>query len=211
MANRTNDLLTEVAGYYSNRLVQHGETAAGVDWKDQEGQVRRFEQLLKVVDRSASYSLCDVGCGYGALVDHMTKLGYPVKYLGLDVSATMVDAAKRRFSHVPHVQFEVGNRPQINSDYTVASGIFNVKLGSSTEEWSAYLFDTLDMMNDVSDRGFAFNCLTSYSDDDKMRSDLFYADPLVLFDRCKRRYSRHVSLLHDYGLYEFTIVVRRHA
>lgn len=211
MAERTNDLLNEVAGYYSDRLAQHGETAAGVDWKDQEGQVRRFDQLLKLVDRNSSYSLCDIGCGYGALVDHMVELGYSAQYLGLDVSPIMVDAARRRFSHFQGVQFEVGNRPSANSDYAVASGIFNVKLSSSSDEWSSYLFETLDMMNDVTERGFAFNCLTSYSDSHKMRADLFYADPLALFDRCKRRYSPHVSLLHDYGLYEFTIIVRRHA
>ena len=41
-----------------------------------------------------------------------------------------------------------------------------------------------------------------------MRPDLFYADPCWLFDQCKRRHSRDVALLHDYGLYEFTILVR---
>jgi len=30
-----------------------------------------------------------------------------------------------------------------------------------------------------------------------------------LFDYCKRTYSRDVALLHDYGLYEFTILVRK--
>jgi hypothetical protein len=42
-----------------------------------------------------------------------------------------------------------------------------------------------------------------------MRADLFYADPCVYFDLCKRRYSRQVALLHDYGLYEFTLIVRK--
>ena len=42
-----------------------------------------------------------------------------------------------------------------------------------------------------------------------MRPDLYYADPCELFDRCKRRYSRNVALLHDYDLYEFTILVRK--
>ena len=57
--------------------------------------------------------------------------------------------------------------------------------------------------------GFAFNCLTSYSDAHKMRDYLYYADPCALFDLCKRRYSRYVALLHDYKLYEFTILVRK--
>jgi hypothetical protein len=30
-----------------------------------------------------------------------------------------------------------------------------------------------------------------------------------LFDLCKRRYSRNVALLHDYEIYEFTILVRK--
>ena len=42
-----------------------------------------------------------------------------------------------------------------------------------------------------------------------MRPDLYYPDPGAVFDRCMRRYSRHVALLHDYGLYEFTILVRK--
>jgi hypothetical protein len=58
-------------------------------------------------------------------------------------------------------------------------------------------------------RGFAFNALTLYSDVEKRRPDLHYADPLELFDHCKRTYSRFVTLLHDYPLYEFTILVRR--
>lgn len=31
----------------------------------------------------------------------------------------------------------------------------------------------------------------------------------ALFDLCKRRYSKNVALLHDYGLYEFTILIRK--
>jgi hypothetical protein len=44
-----------------------------------------------------------------------------------------------------------------------------------------------------------------------MRADLYYADPLWLFDYCKRNLSKQVALLHDYGMYDFTILVRREA
>jgi hypothetical protein len=59
----------------------------------------------------------------------------------------------------------------------------------------------------LSRRGFAFNMLTGYADADRMRPDLYYADPHAVFDRC-RRFSRRVALLHDYPLYEFTMLVR---
>ena len=44
---------------------------------------------------------------------------------------------------------------------------------------------TLDEMDAGSRRGFAFNCLTSYSDAERMQDYLYYADPRVLFDHCK--------------------------
>ncbi len=64
-------------------------------------------------------------------------------------------------------------------------------------------------MNRFSRKGFAFNCLTSYSDKERMREDLYYSDPCFLFDYCKRHFSKNVALLHDYGLYEFTVLVRK--
>ena len=64
-------------------------------------------------------------------------------------------------------------------------------------------------MDETSSRGFSFNCLTKYSDAEKMMDNLFYADPCDLFDYCKWNFSKQVALLHDYGLYEFTIIVRK--
>jgi hypothetical protein len=92
--------------------------------------------------------------------------------------------------------------------YTLASGIFNVRLDTPADEWQTYLLQTLDHMAARSQRGFAFNVLTGYADPEYMRPDLYYADPLHLFDYCKRHFSRQVALLHDYPLYEFTILVR---
>jgi hypothetical protein len=65
------------------------------------------------------------------------------------------------------------------------------------------------MMNDHSSRGFAFNMLTSYSDPERCRNDLYYGDPAYFFDLCKRNFARNVAVLHDYGLWEWTILVRK--
>jgi hypothetical protein len=102
-----------------------------------------------------------------------------------------------------------GTQAPQQTDFAVASGIFNVKLDQAEDAWRAYIGATLDAMHRATTSGFAFNCLTSYSDADKMRPNLHYADPCELFDFCKRRFSRNVALLHDYGLYEFTILVRK--
>ena len=93
------------------------------------------------------------------------------------------------------------------ADYTIASGIFNVKLDVGEERWVAYVLDTLDRMRELSTRGFGFNMLTRHCDRPLMRPDLYYADPGFYLSHCLNRFSRRVMLLHDYPLYEFTVLV----
>lgn len=203
------ELLDEVASYYSKKLALHGETPNGVDWNGEQGQALRFEQLCKIINGPQAFSISDLGCGYGALVDYLRNRNQAFSYLGVDVSEEMVHAAKQRYMGAPETRFISASEPDSMADYSVASGIFNVRLGRLDTEWLTYLENTLDVLDRTSRLGFAFNCLTSYSDEDKKRDDLYYADPCLLFNLCKRRYSRQVALLHDYGLYEFTILVRK--
>ncbi|NOU40016.1 MAG: class I SAM-dependent methyltransferase [Methylotenera sp.] len=209
MQNNKTDLLTEVAEYYTTKLAEYGETPRGVDWNGEESQALRFEQLCKIIATSSHFSINDLGCGYGALYDLLTNKYEGFSYFGIDVSESMIRTAEQRYINKPQAHFVLSSKPDRVSDYGVASGIFNVRMGRSDDEWRSYLEATLDVLDGTSRLGFAFNCLTSYSDTDKMRDYLYYADPCVLFELCKRRYSRNVALLHDYGLYEFTILVRK--
>ncbi|MCB1888222.1 MAG: methyltransferase domain-containing protein [Rhodocyclaceae bacterium] len=202
-------LLDEVARYYGQRLAAHGETPGGVDWNGEAGQHLRFAQLARVFDRASGFSVNDLGCGYGALVDFLRAGWADVRYAGFDVSSDMVAAATRRYRADPAARFACAGVPDEIADFGVASGIFNVRQARPDDQWLDYIHATLDALHETSQRGFAFNCLTRYSDADRMRPDLFYADPCALFDRCKQRYARDVALLHDYGLYEFTILVRK--
>ncbi len=199
-------ILAQVQTYYDGKIREHGPTARGVDWNSPESQELRFAQLLKLTDRTRRFSVNDFGCGYGALVDYLEKEGCEFEYTGFDISAEMI--AKAESLH-PRAAFVTEQERLPHADYTLASGIFNVKLNTSDADWTHYLLGILDTMNSLSTRGFAFNALTKYSDAEFMRADLYYADPLFLFDHCKTRYSRFVSLLHDYPLYEFTMLVRK--
>jgi SAM-dependent methyltransferase len=201
-------IVAEVERYYTGRLRQHGATPAGVDWNSEQSQVLRFEQLMKVVPGAERFSLLDYGCGYGALYQHLREQGRDFSYLGFDVSTEMAEQG-RQLHGAAGARFVSDAAAVEPADFAVASGIFNVRLEVATEDWKAYVEETIDKLNALSTRGFAFNLLTGYADPEKMRPDLHYADPLALFDRCQRRYSRFVSLLHDYPLYEFTIVVRK--
>lgn len=209
MQNNKTELFKKVAHYYSAKLAQHGETPKGVDWNGEESQTLRFEQLCRIISGPGAFSLNDLGCGYGALFDFLTDKYAISSYLGVDVSDDMVRAARQRYDRHPKARFIRSTEPDRIADYSVASGIFNVRLMCNDDEWFEYIQSALDVLDRFSRHGFAFNCLTSYSDENKMQDYLYYADPCRLFDRCKRMYSRQVALLHDYGLYEFTILVRK--
>jgi SAM-dependent methyltransferase len=200
-------ILEKVGRYYTGRLQEHGTTARGVDWNSEESQNLRFTQLARVLP-SGHYSVVDYGCGYGALVDFLEQRGDEFDYQGFDISPAMVARAVedhggsgRRIA-TSEAELEV-------ADFALASGVFNVKLDTPGDEWTKYVADTLGVLDRLGRRGFAFNMLTSYSDADRLRADLYYGDPCLFFDLCKRSFSKQVALLHDYGLYEFTMLVRK--
>jgi SAM-dependent methyltransferase len=203
------DLVERTLAHYRDKFAAHGDTPLGVDWNGPESQRLHFEQLLRLLPESGGFSLNDLGCGYGALLDVLVGRYRDVRYRGYDLNADMIVAASKRFDQHPNATFEVADRPLEKADFGVASGIFTLRLGRDDEQCLSDMQASLDVLDQTSGLGFGFNCLTSWSDPDRMRDYLYYPDPCVLFERCMRRYARNVALLHDYGLYAFTILVRK--
>jgi SAM-dependent methyltransferase len=200
----------QAKNYFEERLTAHGTTARGVDWNSEAAQELRFSQLIKVIPPGQPFSLIDYGCGYGALAGYLLSLGYPLeKYYGFDILDSMVVKAREEYRASPQCLFTSNNQDLGLVDYSIASGIFNLKLETSFDAWTEYVVGELHKINDLSLKGFSFNMLTRYSDPEYMRPHLYYADPCFLFDYCKRHFSRNVALLHDYEVYDFTIIVRK--
>jgi hypothetical protein len=155
--------------------------------------------------------MIDYGSGYGALFDFLQKKGWQFEYYGIDLIEKMVSAGRETHQDFPNAHFTTREDEVPVADYLLAGAVFNIKLEAAYEDWQNFVVRTLQRMNALCSKGFSFNMLTRYSDADRMaqRPDLFYGDPLFFFDVCKRNFSRNVALLHDYGLYDFTILVRK--
>jgi cyclopropane fatty-acyl-phospholipid synthase-like methyltransferase len=204
-----NKILNEVESYYTKKVKEFGATPKGVDWNSEESQVLRFDILSQVINSEEEFSILDYGCGFGSMLTYMAKKYEKFNFTGFDISEEMINTAKRSFINDKRGTWKTSLENTSTFDYTVASGIFNIKLENSNEEWETYIFETLDKINNHSLKGFSFNILTKYSDREYMKDYLFYADPLLIFDYCKKNFSKNVALLHDYNLYEFTIIVRK--
>lgn len=196
-----------VINYYNHKLSLHGATPQGVDWNSQSSQELRFDQLSRVFESTKNLSLIDYGCGYGAFVDYLQARSLSGDYIGYDLSEKMLEAGREISRPNWNCEF-IETLPSAKADYLVASGIFNVRQHETDAVWKEYVLSELGKMASVASKGMAFNMLTSYSDIEKRKDYLYYADPLEIFDFCKRNLSAKVACLHDYPLYEFTMLVR---
>ncbi|MEO5887716.1 MAG: class I SAM-dependent methyltransferase [Anaerolineales bacterium] len=201
--------LNKVKKYFADKLQVHGATHRGVDYNSTEAQKARFFQLIRVMDSSVKYSLLDFGSGYGGMYDYLLQLGHTLHYVGYDIAGPMILKGRELHPNNPDCWFtnKIEEIPVV--DYAVVSGTFNMKLDADHNAWTKIVIEAINQMNAHASKGIAFNMLTKYSDADKMRPDLYYGDPCFFFDHCKRNFSRNVALLHDYSLYDFTIIVRK--
>lgn len=200
--------------YYHSRIASGQDDAQKVGWKNIEAQRLRFEQFLRLLpaQRDDIFTIQDIGCGIGDLFIFLERFYLNFKYLGYDILPEMIHRAKEKhLSKMESANFCIIEKiDQIGeADYNVASGIFNLKHNIKDEQWLQFIIETLHIMHKKSEVGFAFNALTSYSDLEFRKQELYYSDPLYLFDYCKKNFGKNVALLHDYNQYDFTIVVKK--
>ena len=206
-----NKIIKDAASYFSLKINNYKDVPLGVDWNSIDAQEIRQDQVLKILSTSKKFSINDIGCGYAHLFDYLKIKKYSdFKYYGIDISPHMIRQAEKRNKNTDINLRLINSINEIDiADYSVASGLFNMKQSVPNNEWQAYIAECLVQINKKSEKGFSFNMLTSYADKKLMRPDLYYGDPLFYFDFCKKNFSNNISLLHDYGLYDFTILVRR--
>jgi len=198
------------ADYYHQALMKHGDTPRGVDWKDSAGQRFRFEQLLEGLPIDQPFSILDVGCGTGALVDFLSsRVQKTFRYDGIDFVAGMIEVAASKHQGRAQTRFLSTELREIceKYDFVVSSGIFNVKQTVSTIDWVSHCTETICEMFERCTKAIVFNCLTSRVD--FRRDELFYSEPGFMLDFCQTNLSRYVRINHAYPLFEYTMTVYR--
>jgi len=199
-----------VGGYYTATVARHGATPLGVDWSCGPTQELRFVKLLNICDFSAPFSLNDIGCGYGALLDFLKRIRTTptIDYLGLDLSAQMIAHARDLRPPDKNAQFAVGTETKRVADYSVASGIFNVKLQTARDHWEDFIVHTLNKMRATSRKGFAVNFLSDLPEP--------YIAPFAIYRSqvepwsafCRGQYGADVEVLRHHAGREFTLLIR---
>jgi SAM-dependent methyltransferase len=201
-------ILAEVAAYYASKLDSHGSTSQGVDWNGIESHEQRHRQFVRLLEGSPDASVIDLGCGFGDFLRFLRSTGHRGRFIGYDIAPSMIQKACELYGEGADHQWRIGAEPTEVADFAIASGIFNVKGDTPNDLWRQYVYHTIDIVARAGRQGFAFNVLSLSSDPDRRRPNLYYADPNEVLDYCLAHYGRSVALLQDYGLYEFTMIVR---
>jgi hypothetical protein len=89
----------------------------------------------------------------------------------------------------------------------VASGIFNVQLDHPTPLWELYVARLLDDLRARSRLGFAVN-FRAEAHAGLSSPGLYETRPEIWARFCQERYNAAVQVVADYGLREFTLLVR---
>ena len=205
------DLSMEYSAYYAERASER-ERARQVGWRDERAQLARFGQLARAIDHAAgaAFDVADIGCGLGDLLPFLRAAGFSrARYAGYDVLPGMVEAATAHHRDPDAAFRPIRDMAEVApADYCFASGIFNARNDHADEVWEEHVRVIVRAMVAKSRCAVAFNMLSTYSDEDRRDASLFYVDPGAMFAWCKRELTSDVALLHDYGHWDFTIVLR---
>jgi SAM-dependent methyltransferase len=199
-----------VESYYTEKIIAFGPVPAGADWDSIITQDVRFLQLLKICDFSAPFALNDVGCGYGALLSYLARYHSEteIDYLGFDLSSAMISQADQLQRDLSRAGFRVAAKSPRIADYSVASGIFNVRLDQPLETWELYVGATLIDMHASSRRGFAVNFMTPDPVNDNPEG-LYCTTPDTWIRFSHDQLGSSAKVIAGYGLREFTLLVSK--
>lgn len=178
-----------------------------MDWKDEESQVNRLIELTSLINTEKPFTILDFGCGYGKLFEVLTKKFCNFTYYGTDICESSLEIASKynENDHRPNF-LKIHEVQKMKFDFTVSSGIFNVKFGT-LPEWEKHIYSNLEFMNSISNIGFASNFLSSNVRPERQYLSLYYADASKIESFCLKNLSNKVFIKHNLDQYEFVVKV----
>ncbi len=192
--------MSDIKNHYRELFKKHGYSAKSVQWSDKSTQFKRFEVLSQVTEKIKS--VIDVGCGFGDFYGYLKSRGFSGKYLGLDYVDEFIENATNAYKE-KNAKFSIfdlyNDELPDGFDYIILSGVFNNKKSDNEE----FMLRTIEKMYNACRKGVAFNAMSKYVD--YFDDDLYYSNPMAVFDYCKKKLTRKVTIRHDYLVKENSI------
>ena len=141
-------LEAQINSEYLRRFEKFGPTAKGVFWASTTRQEKRFEIILKEIQKISRnhtvLEIADIGCGYGSFVHYLNKHVNQTMFIydGFDINPKFIEHCRSKFSE-PNLKFVIGSRPSSKKDFITISGTYNLATTTDVSLWEQYLFTCL--------------------------------------------------------------------
>lgn len=193
----------DIVKLYNDRYKCYGYSPKTLGWKKGK-QDLRFNILTSFYNFE-NKSVLDIGCGFGDLNRILKNKSANYKYLGIDLSESLILKAKDIYEG-DNIKFCEGDflekEFEEKIDYAIESGIFNYKL----KEMNNYVYveKVIEKALQISKDGIAFDFLSDKVD---VKNEIgFYYSPEKILS-IAYKFSKNVILRNDYMPFEFSIFV----
>lgn len=174
--------MDELKKFYKKKFNIHGPTLKGVAWTESKKSRNRYKTLLKILefnDNKKSFSLLDVGCGYGELTKYLPK-NNNFKYTGIDVVEEMISYSKKTYKN-KNLQFNLTDILKISKkyDFIVCNGTFTLRNNLNNDQMKEFVIKCINIFYKFSKIGFCFNVMSDMVD--YKSKILFYPKLITIF------------------------------
>lgn len=213
MKNNFDNTFQKISIHYDKLFDKYGSSVKSSQQSSRVTQIKRMKILTKNIIFKKNDKVFDFGCGTGYLLNFLKKQKkFKGIYHGCDISEKIISYNIKKFKSSKVLflnQNILKKKLYVKYDYIFINGTFNNYTGNNMQ-WMKKILIKL-IVN--TKKKLIFNNLSRYVDykDNK----LFYADPSEIFDFCKKKLSKNVSINHSYSIkkgvipYEFTTIVSK--
>ncbi len=210
--NTSDKTQLKLAMYYRTCLQEHGDTATGMDWPDQEQNQKRFALMTELFQddlrgRNDPIRLLDFACGTSHYFEYLRERGLAarVRYSGIDINPDAIAMSREKFPGNTYACMDVleGTDGIGEHDYVVINGLFTQKRAMTDAQMRQFLLNILTKLYPHFSRGLAFNAMSGQVD--YRKDGAFHLDLNWIAEVLVAKFSRNFVVRHDYGLYENTI------
>lgn len=123
----------ELLNFYGRHLRDFGDSPQAVRWTP-EGQIRRYETLLRIAGDLSGKTLLDFGCGKGDICGFLKEKGISLTYCGIDINENLIELAKTKYPGAEFIDMDI-EETQFDRQFDVifACGVFNLRIAGIDE------------------------------------------------------------------------------
>lgn len=181
----------ELLDFYNRHLKDFGDTPYALRWTP-EGQIRRYETLLRIAGEVSGKNILDFGCGKGDFFGFLKFKGISVNYCGIDINENLIELAKKKYPEIDFFAVDIEETTlEMEFDIIFICGVFNLRIAGIEESMKNVLKKLFKLCKEA----MYVNFLTYYVPQRDV--ELFYVKPEDILHFAITELSRNISLIHE--------------